>query len=137
MENLLSSSSTLENEGPEMKAHTYDGMKYTQAILSDTFQLYPIHVLNPNGKPNTPNAYWNGFHITEYLDPSTLDSRAIIHEVHNGSGISAYIEGDQQGQRSPGQMALNARLGDPTALATIQGISAVEATAVLVGPDPM
>lgn len=97
MENLLSSSSTLENEGPEMKAYVHEGMKYTQAILSDTFQLYPIHVLNPNGKPNTPNAYWNGFHITEYLDPSTLDSRAIIHEVHNGSGISAYIEGDATG----------------------------------------
>lgn len=76
---------------------TIGGRTFTQVILSNTFQLYPIHVLNPNGKPNAPNAYWNGFHITEYLDPSTLDSRAIIHEVHNGSGVSAYIEGDATG----------------------------------------
>lgn len=41
-------------------------------ILSNTFNLFAIHVLNPNDKSNTPNAYWNGFHITEYLDPSTM-----------------------------------------------------------------
>lgn len=80
-----------------MASYTWRDKTFTQVIRSNTFNLFAIHVLNPNDKPNTPNAYWNGFHITEYLDPSTMDSRAIIHEVHNGSGISAYIEGDATG----------------------------------------
>lgn len=90
--------SRYEIYGPDPITKQWEGRTFTQAILSDTFNGYTIHVLNPNGKPNTPNADWNGFHITEYLDPSTVDSRPIIHEVRVTSGSGVYIEGDAGGR---------------------------------------
>lgn len=41
-----------------------------------------IHVLNPNGAPNSPNAWVNEHvKVTYYLDPSTVDSRPLSSQV--------------------------------------------------------
>lgn len=74
-----------------------DGRYYGAIMLSNTLGLNSIHVLNPNGAPNTPNAMWEQFKITEYLDPTDVGSRPFAHEIRNTTSVNAWIEGDATG----------------------------------------
>lgn len=75
------------------------GRDYGIRFAGTELRGYGIHVLNPNGSPNTPNATWGDAKITYYLDPSTVDSRAIQTKVEFRGDTAAGIDfsGDLQG----------------------------------------
>lgn len=58
-----------------------------------------IHIVNPNGAPNSPNAWFNNnIKITYYLDPSTIDSRPLRSEIDfYGADDGIYFAGDLKG----------------------------------------
>ena len=58
-----------------------------------------IHVLNPNGAPNTPNAWVNdNVKVTYHLDPSTVDSRPLSSQVEFFGGEGGiHFAGDLKG----------------------------------------
>lgn len=70
---------------------------YDDRMESTTLRSMAIHVLNPNGDPNHPNANWGNFFIKEYLDPGTVDSRGYMHEIRYKAYGNAYVEGDSEG----------------------------------------
>ena len=65
-----------------------------------------IHVVNPNGAPNTPNAIWNtnkdsnnpgSVKITYFLDPTTQGSVPLVTKVELVEDQAFHFTGDLQG----------------------------------------